>query len=220
MPQIKIQNVKVEWAKLFEPDTKFVKPDGEYSMNIIMSEERAAEVCEQLDQLSKDKLDEVVKATPENKRAALAESLSIVSSAKTYRDKDGNTTGEMFFKTKLAAVRTSKEGVKTKQRPLVLDSKKKPMDGSTLIGNDSIVNIVIDVYPYMMQSNKTVGTSLRIEAVQVLSLEEGRKSAASMFDEEDGYVAEAVAKDDAQDTPSFDDSDTTPASEGSDEGDF
>ena len=213
MPQIKIQNVKVEWAKLFEPDTKFVKPDGQYSMDIIMSEEKAAEVCEQLDQLSKDKLDEVVKAAPENKRAALVESLSIVSSAKTYRDKDGNTTGEVLFKTKLAAVRTSKEGVKTKQRPIVLDSKKKPMDGSTLIGNDSIVNIIIDVYPYMMQSTKTVGTSLRIEAVQVLSLVEGRKSAASLFDEEDGYVA-------AQDTPSFDDSDTTPASEGSDEGDF
>ena len=33
-----------QWAKVFEPDTKFV-PEGEYSIEVSLPEEQAADVC-------------------------------------------------------------------------------------------------------------------------------------------------------------------------------
>ena len=50
-----------------------------------------------------------------------------------------------------------------------------------------------------MQSTKQVGVSLRLKAMQVIDLVEYGNNTNSIFDEEDGYVATAVAKDDATD---------------------
>jgi hypothetical protein len=51
----------------------------------------------------------------------------------------------------------------------------------------------------MMPATKTVGVSLRMKGVQVTDLVPYGASAASIFDEEDGYVSSAVAKDDNAD---------------------
>jgi|14_taG_2_1085336.scaffolds.fasta_scaffold26219_2 hypothetical protein len=218
MPNIKLEGT-VEWAKVHEPDTKFVKPHGEYSANIIMSEAEATVLCEQLEVLAKQKLEQTVKEAPENKRNALRASLSIATNNKEHYDRDGNPTGNMFFKTKLAAVR-KKDGVDVRQRPMVLDAKKQPIDPSILIGNGSVVKAIIDPYPYYMPSSKTVGTSLRLVALQVIKLEEGRPTAMSLLDEEDGYVAEAVAKDNTQESSAMDMLDDNLPTGSSDEGDF
>ena len=69
-----------------------------------------------------------------------------------------------------------------------------------------------DVSPYMMQSTKQVGVTLRLLGVQVLDLVEYGNS-AGMFDEEDGFVAEAVAKDDASENV-FDDNQVDADAEG------
>jgi hypothetical protein len=58
-----------------------------------------------------------------------------------------------------------------------------------LIGNGSRVKVAFEPFPYIMQSTKKVGVSLRLKAVQVIDLVEYGNSAASVFDEEDGYVA-------------------------------
>lgn len=55
-----------QWAKVFEPDTKFV-PEGEYSIEVSLPEEQAADVCEQLDSLAQNKLEEAVKDNPKLK---------------------------------------------------------------------------------------------------------------------------------------------------------
>jgi hypothetical protein len=70
------------------------------------------------------------------------------------------------------------------------------MDGDVAIGNGSIVNVAFEPIPYVMASTKQVGVSLRMKGVQVVDLVEYGNSGNSMFDEEDGYVSEAVAKDD------------------------
>ena len=36
---------KAMWAKVFEPDTRFV-PEGEYSVQVVVPEAEAAEACE------------------------------------------------------------------------------------------------------------------------------------------------------------------------------
>jgi hypothetical protein len=63
----------------------------------------------------------------------------------------------------------------------------------------------------MMQSTKQVGVSFRLVGIQVLELVE-YGNGAGMFDEEDGFVAEAVAKDDASDV--FDDNQVDADAEG------
>lgn len=182
-----------QWAKVFEPDTKFV-PEGQYSIKVVVPAEQAAEACEQLDSMAQDKLAEVVKEQPKLKAV-----LSTTPAYQVEYDDDGNDTGNVVFNVKLKAVITRRDGTKATQKPLVVDAKRTPMDGSTLIGNGSTVKVAIDTYPYMMPATKTVGVSLRMKGVQVTDLVPYGASAASIFDEEDGYVSSAVAKDDNAD---------------------
>lgn len=199
-----------QWAKVFEPDTKFV-PEGQYSIKVVVPAEQAAEVCEQLDSMAQAKLEEVVKEQPKLKAL-----LSTTTAYQTEYDDAGNDTGNVVFNTKLKAVLTRRDGSKVKQKPIVVDAKRTPMDGSVLIGNGSKVTVAIDAIPYMMPATKAVGVSLRMKGVQVIDLVEYGASAASIFDEEDGYVSNAVAKDDSSDV--FNDVDSTANAE--DQGDF
>jgi len=82
---------------------------------------------------------------------------------------------------------------------MVVDAKKTPLDGSTLIGNGSVVKIAVEPFAYMMPATKTVGVTLRLKAVQVIDIVEYGNNAASIFEEEDGFVTTAVQKDDALD---------------------
>lgn len=200
------------WAKIFKPDTRFVKPHGEYSTQVLVPEEEAAEVCEQLEAIVDAKFAEVVKEKP-----ALKASLSKRPVAEPHvDDRTGEATGELAFKSKCLAMVESKSGQTYPQKPSVVDSKRHPMDGSQLVGNGSTIKVAVEPIPYFMASTKQVGVSLRLKAVQVIDLKEHNKSAASIFDDEDGFVAEAVKKDDATDV--FDDHDTVAAD--ANEGDF
>lgn len=199
-----------QWAKVFEPDTKFV-PEGQYSVKVLVPVEQAAEVCEQLDSMAQAKLEEVVKEQPKLKAV-----LSTTPAYTTDYDDAGNDTGNVVFNTKLKAVITRRDGTKATQKPIVVDAKRTPMDGSTLIGNGSTVKVAIEAFPYMMPATKTVGVSLRMKGVQVIDLVPYGASAASIFDEEDGFVSSAVAKDNNSDV--FNDADSSTDVE--DEGDF
>lgn len=184
---------KAQWAKVFEPDTRFV-PEGEYSVQVIVPETEAQEMCEQLDGLVSAKLEEAVKEQPKLK--------TVLSTRQAYEndtDEVGNPTGELIFKTKMKARIKSRDGRVYEQKPAVVDSKRTPLDGKQLIGNGSIVKVAVEPVPYVMQSTKQVGVSLRLKAMQVLELVEYGNSTNSIFDEEEGFVASAVAKDDATD---------------------
>jgi len=183
-----------KWAKVFEPDTRF-DPEGSYSIQVLVPEVEAAEVCEQLDAMVQTKLAEVVKEQPKLK--------AVLSTRKAYEeelDDDGNPTGNLIFKTKMKARIKARDGRVYEQKPAVVDAKRTPMSGNELIGNGSVVKVALEPAPYMMPSTKQVGISMRLKAVQVINLVEyGSSGASSIFDEEEGYVANAVAKDNAGD---------------------
>jgi len=183
-----------KWAKVFEADYRFV-PEGEYSIQVTMPEEQAAEVCEQLDNMAQAKLAEAVKDNPKLK--------TVLSTRKSYEaetDENGNPTGNLLFKAKMKSRIKSRDGQTYTQQPMVVDAKRTPMQGNTLVGNGSLVNIAVEPIPYVMQSTKQVGVSLRLKAVQVIDLVEyGGSGASSIFDEEDGYITAAVSKDNAAD---------------------
>jgi len=198
------------WAKVFEPDTRFVD-DGEYSTSVIVPEAEAAQVCEQLEALIDEEYNKVVKEKPQ-----LKATLSKRPVTEPDFDQDGNETGNVVFKTKLKAKIRGKNGQAYSQKVNVVDAKRNPMSGDQLIGNGSVIKVAVEPVAYMMQSTKQVGVSLRLKAVQVIDLvEHGSSSTDAIFDEEDGFVAKAIEKDNSA---VFDDIDTDGTAD--DEGDF
>jgi hypothetical protein len=183
---------KAMWAKVFDPDTKF-DPNGVYTVNVLVPEADAAEMCEHLDQIVQKRFDEEVKAFPAKKK-----SLSTRPAYDDAVDKDGNPTGDIEFKLKLKAKVQRRDGSIYNQKPMVVDAKRTPLE-DTLIGNGSTVKVAFEPVPYVMASTKQVGVSLRLKGLQVIDLVEYDGTGSNMFDEEDGFVTEAVAKDDRSD---------------------
>ena len=174
------------WAKVFEPDTKF-NPLGDFSINLQMPIADSVAMSEQLDNIVQAKFKEAVKEDPR-----LKNTLTTQEVCQPVYDRDtGDDTGNVEFKFKLKAKVQKRDGSYYEQQPAVLDSKKVPMSKDTLIGNGSKVKVAFEPIPYVMASTKKVGVSLRLKAVQVIDLVEYGNSAASVFDEEDGYVAPA-----------------------------
>ena len=175
---------KAAWAKVFEPDTKF-NPLGDYSINIQMTEADAAPMCEKLKGLIQETFKKAVKEKPPLKNSLTTQDVMSV----VYDRDTGDPTGNVEFKFKLKAKVQKRDGSWYEQEPVVLDAKKTPLTGDTLIGNGSKVKVAFEPIPYVMQSTKKVGVSLRLKAVQVIDLVEYGNSASSVFDEEDGFVA-------------------------------
>lgn len=204
----KIMKGKALWAKVFEPDTKF-DPNGIYSVNLLIPEAEAAEICEYLDGVVQERYDQEIKEKPKMKA-----SLSTKSPYEPEYDQDGNPTGNIEFKLKLKAKVQTRTGEMYDQKPIVVDAKRTPMDGDTAIGNGSVIKVAYEPIPYVMASTKQAGVSLRLKGVQVIDLVE-YGGGANMFDEEDGFVSERVEKDNRNDID-FD----AEADDGEVEGDF
>jgi len=192
---------KAMWVKVFEPDTKF-NPDGVYSVDLLKPQLEAAKLSDYLESLVNERLEEEVKSNPK-----LQGKLSTHLPFEEDTDQEGNETGDIKFKFKLDAVGKRRDGTTYTQNPIVVDAKLTPMDGSVLIGNGSTINVSFEPRTYYIPATKMVGVKLHLRGVQVLDLVEYGNGAASMFDEEDGYVAAAVAKDDTTDM--FDSNPTT-----------
>jgi len=173
-----------QWAKVLEPDTKW-NPLGDYSINLQMSQANSAEMCERLEQIVQEEFNKAIKEKP-----PLKNTLTTQAVVNTVYDKEtGDDTGKVEFKFKLKAKGQRKDGSYYEQQPAVIDAKKQPLPKDMLIGNGSRVKVAFEPIPYIMQSTKKVGVSLRLKAVQVIDLVEYGNSATSVFDEEDGFVA-------------------------------
>jgi hypothetical protein len=193
------------WCNPFEPNKQFVKPHGVYDVAINVDADRAAKLCEYLDDLAEKKLAQYIKEAPENKRKQLENSLSIAPSGTPSTNKEGVETGETLFKAKLQAVVEKKDGSSYTQKPVVFDAKLQPVTKAVQINPKSTVKIVVEPYPYVMLSTKTVGVSLRLWKLQIINLAEGRDDTDGLEVVEGGFVANAVSKDDQQESRFEDD---------------
>jgi hypothetical protein len=206
--KLKTVTGKAMWVKVFEPDTKF-NPDGVYSVDLLKPQLEATTLSDYLEGLVSERLEEEMKQNPKYK-----DKLSTHLPFEEDYDKENNPTGDIKFKFKLDAVGKRRDGNTYTQKPLVVDSKLTPMNGDKMIGNDSTIKVSFEPRTYFIPATKIVGVKLHLVGVQVLTLEEYGGGASSMFNVEDGYVEEAVAKDDA--TEVFEDGNAV----ASDEGDF
>ena len=181
---ILVMEGKAMWAKVFEPDTKF-NPLGDFSINLQMTEADASPMCEKLEGIIQETFKKAVKEKPPLKNSLTTQDVM----TPVYDRETGDPTGDVEFKFKLKAKVQKRDGSYYEQQPVVLDAKKTPLNGDTLVGNGSRVKIAFEPIPYVMQSTKKVGVSLRLKAVQVIDLVEYGNSATSVFDEEDGFIA-------------------------------
>lgn len=184
---VMVQKGEAKWAKIFEPDTKF-DADGVYSIKLVLNQEEAAKLDETLNELAQERFNEEVKRSPK-----LKNTLSIQMPIEPEYDMDGNETGNMELKVKLKAKVRTRDGQVYDQKPVVVDAKRTPMSGDTLVGNGSIVKVAFEPVPYFVAATKIVGVTCRMKGVQVLELNQYSGGGAGMFDEEEGYTEQVRA---------------------------
>jgi hypothetical protein len=175
------------YPHLTEPDTKFVKPDGEYHTKFAMTPEESKPFIKAVKKVLKAYIEA-------NEKELKPNQIKKAGRADIYEeevDDEGEETGRYIFKFKLKA----KVETKTKswlQQPRLFDSAAQPIKGEINIWTGSEGKVNVELFPYYMATTKQFGVSLRCVGAQILKLVEGEgRSAESMGfgAEDDGYTS-------------------------------
>ena len=166
---------------LNRPDTKF-SPDGDFKVTLKVGAEEAAPLIEKLDEALAKYQEQQAKADPKIGR------YSTITPYEEEMDDQGNLTGNYLFKFKQKAVINTKDGRTIDMKVALVDASRTPT--TVNVGGGSEIKIAATVFPYAMNTTKSVGLSLRPSAVQILSLVSGQSNVFSMFDDEDGFKTE------------------------------
>jgi len=170
------------WPKLNAPDYKF-NVDGEYKTTLKIEASESQNLIKQLEGLRDAYRDEEAKNNPKVAKYDLAPVYE------EEEDDQGNLTGFNLFKFKQKAKITTRRG-DMEMKVALYDSNKTPTDATVTGG--STIRVAASAYTYAMPSTRRVGVSLRPSAIQIIQLAQGSggTEALSMFDKEDGYVAD------------------------------
>ena len=171
------------WPHLNSPDTKFDQGGaGEYKVSVKLTEAAAQPVIDRLqkilDQYQAEEIAQNVKVKQFTPRLPIEEEV----------DDQGNLTGNWLLKVKQKAQITTANGI-VDMKVALFDAKRRPTQAE--IGGGSTLKVSTTIVPYTMPSSKSVGISLRLNAVQVINLVEGGKDGdSSMFSDEEGFTDE------------------------------
>ena len=201
---------KALYPKLQVPDTKF-KPEGEYSVKLLLSEAEAARILEQCEAAQEEafqkKFEEEQAKKPKMKAEKIAAEIKRAPlPVKPHTDPEtGDETGEWtaFFKTKASGV--SKKGEKWERKFALFDAKAQGISGKLApIWSGSVLKVSYSVDPFCTAIG--AGCTLRIQAVQILQLKSGGARDAGEYGfgaEDDGYSYSPAddAYDDTADAP-------------------
>lgn len=209
-PRFKTPKGRAVWPSLHKPDTRF-NPDGTYKTNLILSADDAAALIEQIEAEVEKVYSETVKELKAKGGKSLAKAKKLQKNFpfEPVYDEDGNETGDVEFKFKLDAKKTSKRTGKTYTfKPKIFDAKLNPMSGVPIYSG-SVLKINGEMRPYYVAGSDLCGVTLQIAQVQVVELV-SQSSAAPDFEEEDGYefseddVRESESEDGDDEEPPFD----------------
>ena len=165
------------YPHLVKPDVRFNEL-GEYKVTLKVAKQDASQMVKEIDQAIEDSL---AKAEKDNKGK------KIKSAPKPYKEESNN----VFFKFKMKASGVNKRTQeKFTQRPQLLDAKKNPIASNTSIWGGSIMKVAYQPVPYYTPM-LGAGVSLRLKAVQVIKLVQG-KSDQNIFKEEDGFESKST----------------------------
>lgn len=168
---------------LNRPDTKF-SPDGDYKVTLRVGAADAQPLVEKLDEIINDYHLEESKHNPKLKQ------YTVSPPYEDEVDDQGNLTGNILFKFKQKAKIQTKDGRSIDMKVALVDASRTPTTAN--IGGGSEIKIAATAAPYVMTTTKTVGMTLRPNAVQILRLAQGN-NVVSLFDDEDGFITDETA---------------------------
>lgn len=186
---------RVLFAWLNKPSTKF-KPEGEYSVSIILTGEEATKMKADFEARAKAARDELAAAEKDKAKSKKIAGLTLTVPIRPHTDEEGEEIeGEYVVSFKAKASGTRKDGTTWSFAPIVVDSQRNPMKNRS-IGRGSIVRVRYELYPYASPGLGKAGISAGLQGVQVIDFQSvGTRDPNSMFDKEDGYVADAESDD-------------------------
>lgn len=221
-----------QWPRLNEPDygnEKFKKPDGEYSVTLILKasdpavKKFIAEMTPHYEAALEKGRAEFKKLKAETRKELGGKIKEKLFYTELLDQETEEPTGEIKMRFAMKAGGTyksgPKEGKKWSRKPKVFDARGTylPKPPSIWGGTEGRVNF--EAEPYFIPGTGTAGLRMKLEAAKVLKLvSEGGAADASRYgfgDEEDGYTHE----EDAMSSDESDTSDKADADGGSDEDD-
>jgi len=180
-----------KYAWLNRPDTQFVA-DGVYKVNLLIPAAEASELCAALDSAA----DEAVAiAQAAAKSPAIAKTVKRAAPYGPALDDQGEDTGNIEFKFKMNAKVTFKDGTVKPMKPFFFDAKGKPLAVCPAVYGGSELKVNFSPAPYFAAASKTAGVSLRINAIQIITLVSGGGGNASGFgfaEEADGFDGSTI----------------------------
>lgn len=176
----------------------FPKPNGEYKVQLILSEADAQPLIDKLqpihDKAVEDGKEEFSKLKVEARKKLKELAVNDMYSIEYDRDTE-EPTGNVIFKFTMAASGKSKKGDTWTRKPALFDAKGKPMLKCPDIWGGTEGRVSFEVSPYFIPGTGAAGIKLRLNAVQIIDLVSGgqRDAGAYGFGEEDGYEADDSA---------------------------
>lgn len=194
---------RFQYPKLIEADTKF-NPEGVYRVTGVMDAADADSISTQLDELLARHKESLKAQSPTTK-------FKLSDLPFGFEDVDGKPS--FLIKAKQKASGMDRDGRRWTAAPALFDAKGQPIKDRDQLANmwsGTVGRISFDACPFY-QAAIGAGITLRLRAVQIISLIEGGGSAESFgFGEEDGFTAttdtSAVPFDSSNSVP-FDDAD-------------
>ena len=177
------------YPHITEPDTKFVKPDGEYHTKFAL--EADSDEANAFVGVLQEVMDTYIAENPDELKPAVIKKAARAAFYEEELDEEGEETGRWIFKFKLKA-RIKTKTKEWDQSPALFDSNAQPVpEPLPIVWTGTEAKAILELFPYFMNTSKTFGISMRCNAFQILKLVEGQgKSGASYgFEvEEDGYT--------------------------------
>lgn len=211
------------WPKLNEPDDYKNKLAYKTRLAIDADDPDLAKLQAQVEELTEAKYAETVadvteKLTKQGKKGLIAKKVAAIYKVSPFAaEEDGETgdeTGRILLSAKMAAAGvSSKTGKPWTRKPSIFSASGKELKRPPMIGSGSVLKLSLELCPYAMTTDDgiKVGVSLRLEAVQLLTLVSfGQRDASGYgFGAEEGDDIDDVesGSDFAADTDSSDDSD-------------
>lgn len=199
------------YPKLNEPDygtKEFPKPDGEYSVRLILTEAEAEPLVEQLQPHldaavaeAQEKFKELPVATRKKLKEVTVNELFQVE----YDQETEEPTGNVIFKFAMKASGVTKDKKPWSRKPVIFDAKGKKLTKPDPIWGGTEGKVAFEVRPYFIAGTGAAGLKLGLNAVQIIELVSGggRDAEGYGFGAEDGY--EADDNEDAEDNGTFQD---------------
>jgi hypothetical protein len=176
---------------------------GVYSTSLSIPVADCVDLCAQLDALAQEALADAL-SDPKKVAAAKAKRKTIELNAPYVPelDKENNETGNILFKFKSNASAQVNGALKIFAPPLVVDGQAKPITKNLNMYSGSIIKVSFSPTLYFTAASSTCGVSCRLNGVQVLKLQAGGYTAASLgfgaeeggFDSSEGDVSAPVAE--------------------------